>query len=155
MFKRNTKFDADLLLCSLHHFECNSHTVHMITQWHLLPPLTSTVNLSLFTQAHSSPLSLATRLHRCSANHSCYINNGWTVFLTDLSYKCYYIHWNTRYHLVLRSKSPNFVFPRTLGHAWIIDLLVCHGVLFHFYLPTDLRCPMWQPHVTIHSLICG
>ena len=28
--------------------------------------------------AHSSPLFLAARLHRCHANHSCYINNGWT-----------------------------------------------------------------------------
>ena len=27
---------------------------------------------------HSSPLSLAARLHQCHANHSYYINNGWT-----------------------------------------------------------------------------
>ena len=38
------------------------HTVHMLTQQHLLPSLTSTVK-SLFTRAHSSPLSLAARLH--------------------------------------------------------------------------------------------
>ena len=41
-------------------------------------PLTSTVKSSLFTHTHSSPLSLAARLHRCCTNHSCYINNGWT-----------------------------------------------------------------------------
>ena len=35
MFKLNAKFDADSLLCSLGHFECDSHTVHMLTQWHL------------------------------------------------------------------------------------------------------------------------
>ena len=46
--------------------------------WCLPPPLTSTVKLSLFTHVHSSPLSLAARLHQCHANHSCYINNGWT-----------------------------------------------------------------------------
>ena len=46
MFKLNAKFDADSLLYSLSHFECDSHTVHMLTQWCLLPPLTSTVRLS-------------------------------------------------------------------------------------------------------------
>ena len=58
------------------HFECSGHTVHMLTQRHLPPPLTSTVKLSLFTHAHSSPLSLAARLHWCHTNHSCYINNA-------------------------------------------------------------------------------
>ena len=71
MFKLNTKFDADSLLCSLCHFECDDHTVHMLTQQHLPPPLTSTVKLSLFTNAHSSPLSLAARLHWSCVNHSC------------------------------------------------------------------------------------
>ena len=37
MFKRNTKFDADLLLYSLSHFECHGHTVHMLTQQRLPP----------------------------------------------------------------------------------------------------------------------
>ena len=59
MFKLNAKFDADLMLYSLSHFECNSHTVHMLTQWHLLPPLTSTVKSSLLRHTHSSLLSLA------------------------------------------------------------------------------------------------
>ena len=77
MVKLITKFDADLLLCSLSHFECDSHSVHMLTQLHLLSPLTSTVKSSLFTHVHSSLLFLAARLHRC-ANHSHYINNGWT-----------------------------------------------------------------------------
>ena len=63
---------------SLRHFECNGHTVHMLTQWHLPPPLTSTVKSSLFTPVHSSPLPLAARLHQCHTNHSHYINNGWT-----------------------------------------------------------------------------
>ena len=67
MFKLNVKFDADSLFYSLSHFECDGHTVHMLTQQHLPPPLTSTVKSSLFTHAHSSPLSLAARLHRCRA----------------------------------------------------------------------------------------
>ena len=72
------KCDTELLLYLLSHFECNGHTVHMLNQWHLLPPLTSTVKLSLFTHVHSSPVSLAARLHWCHANCSHYINNGWT-----------------------------------------------------------------------------
>ena len=79
MLKLNAKFDTDSLLCSLSHFECDGHTVHMLTQWCLPPPLTSTVKSSLFTHAHSSPLSLAARLRWCHANHSRYINNGWTL----------------------------------------------------------------------------
>ena len=55
MFKLNTKYDADSLLYLLSHFECDCHLVHMLTQQCLPPPLTSTVKLSLFTHAHSSP----------------------------------------------------------------------------------------------------
>ena len=55
MFKLNTKFGADLLLSSCSHFECDNHTVHMLTQQLLPPPLTSTVK-SFFMHAHSSPL---------------------------------------------------------------------------------------------------
>ena len=56
-FKLNAKFDADFLLYSLSHFACHGHTVHMLTQRHLPPPLTSTVKSSLFTHVHSNPLS--------------------------------------------------------------------------------------------------
>ena len=37
MFKLNAKSDVDLLLYSLSHFECDGHTVQMLTQWRLLP----------------------------------------------------------------------------------------------------------------------
>ena len=76
MFKLNTRFDADLLYL-LSHFECDTHTVHMLTQQCLPLPLTSTVTSSLFTHAHSSPLALAARLHQCHSNRSCYVNYGW------------------------------------------------------------------------------
>ena len=78
MFKLNTKSDADSLLYLVSHFEYSGHTVYTLTQWHLPSPLTSTVKSWLFTRAHSSPLSSAARLHGCHANHSHYINNGWT-----------------------------------------------------------------------------
>ena len=77
MFKLNSKTDTDFWLHPFGHFECDGHTVHMLTQQHLLPPLTSTVKSSLFTLVHSSPLSLAARPQR-HANHSHYINNSWT-----------------------------------------------------------------------------
>ena len=32
MFNFNTKYDTDLLLYSLSRFQCDSHTVHMLTQ---------------------------------------------------------------------------------------------------------------------------
>ena len=85
MYKLNTKLDADSLLYSLRHFECDGCTVHMLIQGHLPPPLTSTVKSSLFTHAQSSPLSLAARLHQCDANYFCYNNNGWT-FSSQTSY---------------------------------------------------------------------
>ena len=84
MFKLNAKFDEGLLLYLLSHFECDGHIVHMlITQWCLPPPLTSTVKSSLFTHAHSSPLSLAARLYWCCTNHSHYVNMI-GFFWTDL-----------------------------------------------------------------------
>ena len=90
MFKLNTKSDTRSLLYSLSHFEFYGHTIHMLTQWYLPPPLTSTVKSSLFTHAHSSPLSSAARLHRCRANHPRYINNGWT-FSGQTSYVYLYV----------------------------------------------------------------
>ena len=38
----------------LAHFECDCHTVHMLTQWHLPPPMTSTVKPPLFIHTHPS-----------------------------------------------------------------------------------------------------
>ena len=78
MFKLNAKFDAYSLLYLLSHFECDGHTVHMLTQWRLPPPRSITMKLSLFMHVHSSLLSLAASLHECHANHSHYITNGWT-----------------------------------------------------------------------------
>ena len=74
MMKLNAIFDADSLLYFLSHFECDSHTVHMLT----ISPTNSTVKLSLFTHVHSSPLSLGARLYWCHTKNSHYIKNGWT-----------------------------------------------------------------------------
>ena len=68
----------------------DSHTVHTLTQWRLPSPLTGTVKSSLFTHVHSSPLSLAARLHGCHPNCSHYNNNGWT-FSGQTSYMHLYL----------------------------------------------------------------
>ena len=86
MFKLNAKFDVDSLLYSLGCFECDGHTVHMLTQQCPPPPLTGTVKPSLLTHVHSSPLSLAARLHWCCTNCSRRSNNGWTFSRIDLVY---------------------------------------------------------------------
>ena len=93
IFKLYAKSDTDSLPYSLGHFECRGHTVHTLTEQSLPPPLTSTVKSSLFTHVHSSPLSLAVRLHRRRANSSCYINNDWTF------------SWQTLYNLIRMLKT--------------------------------------------------
>ena len=98
MFKLNAKFAADSLFYSLSHFECYNCIEHMLTQWHLPPPLTSTVKSSLFMHMHSNPLPLAARLHQCRTNCSCYINNGWrfsrqTIYIKFVSlYPFFFLH---------------------------------------------------------------
>ena len=81
MSKLKAKFDANLLLYSFSYFGCNSHTVYLLTQWRLLPPLTSTVKSSVFT------LALAARVHQCCTNHSCYIDSG-RIFSGQTSCVC-------------------------------------------------------------------
>ena len=74
LLKLNTTFDADSLFYMFSHFECYGHTVHMLTQWPLMPPLIRTVKSSFFTLAHSNPPSLPASLHQCQANHFHYIS---------------------------------------------------------------------------------
>ena len=77
---------VQICCCIGSHFECDSYLVYMLTQWHLPPPLTSTVKSSLFIHVHSSPLSLAARLHWCCANCSCYVNRVAGLFPGQISY---------------------------------------------------------------------
>ena len=106
MFKLNSKSDADSLLYLLSHFECKGHTVHMLTQWHLQSPLINTVKLSLFTHAHSSPLSLSARLYQCPTNHSRYINNDWT-FSRQGSQLCLLWSWDSSSTEIAISSLPS------------------------------------------------
>ena len=52
----------------------STHAHSIVSSTHL----TCTVKSSLFTRAHSSPLSLVARLHQCHTSSSHHINNGWT-----------------------------------------------------------------------------
>ena len=79
---KSKKFDADLLLCWLSHFKCDSHTVHMLTQWCLLPPLTSKVIIAHACIFQSTLLGC--QVIWCHANHSLYFD--WTFSIqTSLS----------------------------------------------------------------------
>ena len=94
------------LHCSLlSHFECDGHTGHVFTQQYLPPRLTSAVESSLFTHAHSSPLSLAAKLYQCCANSTCYINIVWTfsgqALFICICVRIKYILYNTHTHMYL------------------------------------------------------
>ena len=83
MFKLNAKSDADLLLYSLSHFECNGCTAHMLTQRCLSPPLSSTVKSSLShtcIQVHSPWLP-----NYSNVVETILVNNGW-AFSRQASY---------------------------------------------------------------------
>ena len=121
LFKLNTKFDADSLLYLLSHFECDGHTVHVLTQGHLPSPLTSTVKLSLFTRVHSSPLSLGARLYQCLTNCSHYINNGWTF-----SRQTSYVLW------LISSSAPPLSPLRSVSLFHVPMHLVLFCLLFYF-----------------------
>ena len=82
------------LMQNLIQIHCSTHSVIlnvMATQYTcplngVYHPLTSTVKSPLFRHVHSSPLSLASRLHWCWANCSLYINNGWAFSGQTLVY---------------------------------------------------------------------
>ena len=120
MFKLKAKFDAYSLLSSLSHFEHAGHTVHKLTPRCLLPPLTSTVKSSLFTNAHSSPISLAARLCWCCTNHCLHVNNGWT-FSGHTWHICAYV-----YHRVQIFKYCNKTYlckcsPKSENSIWEVN----------------------------------
>ena len=113
------------------------HSTH--AQQRLPPPLASMVRSSLFMHVHSSPLSLASRLHWCWCRTNCsrYVNNGWTFFQTDFIIYIYiyiythiyvYLHlWTHTNHLKLgdipRAKRLprlpiNFFFQCNVSAVW-------------------------------------
>ena len=137
MFKLNAKFDADSLLYSFRHSECDGHTVHMLTQQRPQPPLTSTVRLSLFMHVHPSPLSLAGRLHPYHANHSCFINNDWT-FSGEISFSQKWDRWVKRQiHFYFFDVSP-YCFPKWLHQSAFPPMV--QKVSHFLYILTSTCC---------------
>ena len=107
---------------SLSHFECYGHTVHMLTQGCLLPPLTSTVKSSLFTHVHSSPLSMAASLHWFHATCYCYINNGWTfsrqtLYITE-DFLWNSEHFHQQWRMLIYNEGTDFQFREMLPVAY-------------------------------------
>ena len=76
MFKLNAKFDADSLLYSLSHFECNSHTVHTSLNGIYCPHWRVQWSRHC-SHMHISVLSAA-KFHGCHTNCSRSMNNVWT-----------------------------------------------------------------------------
>ena len=66
--------------CSIHTgiLNATSHTIHMFTQWHILPPWLVQWSCHCLHTVHSSPLSLTAMLHWRHGSHCCFINNGFT-----------------------------------------------------------------------------
>ena len=94
----------------------------MLTQWHLLPLVTSRVKL-LFTHVHSGQLSLASRLHWCPTNHSHSLNIGWTFSSqTSCLYVCVCGHTHT-YLFPSNEYSSVYVLFKMVTH-----LLCCTSV---------------------------
>ena len=136
-----------MLLYLLCHFECDGHTVHVLTQWCLLPPLSSTVKSSLFTHARSSPLSLAARLHRCHTNRSHYTNNGWTFLHIDLTHSganvgLQLFTWKIIQQLINNNTRINSVFPIFTT----VNQLLPNPVYVYIYIYTYI-------HMYIHTCV--
>ena len=109
--------------CSTHSvILCDGHAVHMLSHWRLPSPLTSTVKSSLFMHVHSSPLSLAARVHQCHSNCSCNINNGW-AFSTQTLHIYLYSLLRTYCSLLGLSGIKSHAFNMLLGYFPITNCI--------------------------------
>ena len=114
----------------------------MLTQQRLPPPLTSTLNSSLFTHEHSSPLSLAARLHWCRTSCSHYSNNGWNFSgQTSMKAKHKHIH-NSNFRITMEVLVPLHV---------TFSPLDCENPDQHSLLPFRLRTPIVITESTAYS----
>ena len=142
---------------NLMHICCSTHSVllnAMGTQYPCLlngvclpPLLTNTVKLSLFTHAHSSPLSWATRLYGCCANHFWYINNGLTFS------RHIFIHKHTHTY---RCICVWFLETKIRSHQWhciftlhySVNILPCQVIYVWVIILNGCRFP-WNEHTVI------
>ena len=84
MFKLNTKFDADSLLYSLSHFEYDGHTVHMLTQWCLPPPLTNNSEIIIVHPRTFQSTLLGCQVTSMSHKPFLLFNFFWADFIYDM-----------------------------------------------------------------------
>ena len=78
MFKLNAKFDADSF-AQLSPFEWNSHTIHTHSPMSIAPTDLYSEVIIVHTCVFLSTL-LGCQVMQMCANHSNYINNGWTFY---------------------------------------------------------------------------
>ena len=83
-------------------------------------PLTSTVKSALFTHVHSSPLSLAARLHRCRANRSHYTDNVLTFSRLE-SQKHHHLH-----DTISSPAGPSHLQDRNFKDNFLFYFFSCH-----------------------------
>ena len=84
------------IYCSTRSVTFNGHTVHMLTQWCLLPPLTSTVKSLLFMHVHSSPHSLAASYSNAAQTFLVFIILTMAGHFPDRSCICINMYMNYR-----------------------------------------------------------
>ena len=170
MFKLNAKFNADPLLYSLSHFEYDGHTVHMLTQWCLPPPLTSTVKSSLFTHVHSTPLSLAAELHcerfsQAPPRKKCQSASklGSAVLYWGLHSRVRFSVWSTEWGRGSRPQARNMAGFYAPNSGWLsswglgiglfepgdnLSLVVLFGLRLPCGYPSWQSLPFWFPGLT-------
>ena len=138
MFKLNAISDADLLLCSLSHFECDGHTVHMLTQWASTAPTDQYSEVVIVhTSAFQSTL-LGCQVTSCCANDSHYINNGWT-FSRQTSYKSIFLSWITyqnKCFLINKNVTEMIIYEQIIPYN-----ITVHHILFAHFLKNIFRTP--------------
>ena len=132
--------ECSSLMRNLMQIHCSTRSVilHVMTTQHTCslngvyyPHLSSTVKSSLFTHVHSSPLSLAASSHQCQANHSRYINNGWTFSRQAL--------YNVLYTVLVLEQEKN-IHGKT--HEILIKPVVECIVLYHCQSLSFDKCTM-------------
>ena len=114
----------------------------MLTQRHLLLPLTSTVKSSSFAHVHFSPPSSAARFHPCHANCTHFINNGWT-FSGQTSYVCtLYIHY-------LCAGQRQTIYPHTNYTGKLVHTIYVHMHINYTCMYTNVHTHIYINYMCI------
>ena len=123
---------------------------------------TDTVESSLLVHAHSSPLFLAARLHRCCTNRFHYINNNWTfsgctMYMLKYLIYCPEVYTNkvSRHLLVFAIKHQfPFIYLNAVGVSWgtsfplLYSWWCCNTMCLEFFF--SKKCTKLSQSATLH-----